>query len=736
MKKLKFAATLIAIGLLSACGQKDETSAAAAPAESGPAAGAETASPAAESAAANPAAGIDTQRIANARSEPANWLTVGGGYADQRYSPLKKINADNVKDLGLAWHYKIDVDRGAEATPVVIDGTMYTTGAYSILYALNAVTGELLWKHDPEVPRNKAGYACCDVVNRGVAVYKGKVYLGTFDGRLVALDAADGSKVWEINTVDNPKRTYSITGAPIAINDMIIIGNGGAEFNARGYVSAFDAANGELKWRFYTVPGEPENDGAHKEAMDAARKTWDSTSYLTQGGGGTVWNSFSYDPELDLLYFGTGNGVSWNKLVRQEPDADNLYISSVLALKASTGEYAWHYQEVPGDNWDYDAAATMTLADLEIGGKQRKVLMHAPKNGFFYVLDRATGELLSAEKFMPVDWATHVDLETGRPVVDEKIADWTKEPKLINPGPFGSHNWQPMSFSPDTGLVYIPAQEAAGYYAPHAEPTFNDRAGLWNLGANFPLPEDPKVLRDAVKGVTSKLLAWDPVAQKEAWSVHRESIWHGGTFTTAGNLVFQGSSQGQFEAYSADKGEKLWSAPANTGVIAGASSYEVDGEQYVAIMAGWGGVFPLFTGNIANFAKVKPEARVLVFKLGGKAKLPEPKNEPNPLPELQKVEGTEAQIALGKQVYSDNCEFCHGINVVGGGLVPDLRYAKPQTHKEFAAIVAGARSDKGMPAYAGVFTAEEVEAIRQYVIQRSHDLKAELDKKEVASSKY
>lgn len=723
MNQSKLAISLMSVVLLSACGQQSGSSGKA---DAEPAA-------ASSSAASNPVEGVDTARIAKAHSEPANWLTVGGGYGDQRYSLLKKIDTGNVGKLGLAWHYKIDIDRGAEATPVVVDGVMFTTGAYSILYALDAVTGKLLWKHDPEVPRNKAGYGCCDVVNRGVAVYKGKVYLATFDGRLVALDAADGSKAWEINTIDDPKRTYSITGAPLAANDLIIIGNGGSEFNARGYVSAFDAASGELKWRFYTVPGEPESDGPHKKAMDMARATWDSTSYLTQGGGGTVWNSFSYDPELDLLYFGTGNGVSWNKLERQEPTADNLFISSIVALKAKTGEYAWHYQEVPGDNWDYDASATITLADLEIGGKQRKVLLHAPKNGFFYVLDRASGELLSAEKFAPANWATHVDLKTGRPAVDHKVADYTKQGKLVTPGAFGAHNWHPMSFNPQTGLVYIPTQLVGTYYAPHQDLEFDNRTGVWNLGLNMPLPEDPKALRAAVEGLNSKLQAWDPIAQKEVWSVDHKNVWHGGTFTTAGNLVFQGTAQGQFAAYSADKGEKLWEAPANTGVIAGGMSYEVDGEQYVAVMAGWGGVYPLYVGAASNFTKVKPEARVLVFKLGGDAKLPEVKHDPIPLPELQEVTADEKQLAYGKKVFSDNCEFCHGINAIGGGLVPDLRYAKPQVHKEWAAIVAGARSNKGMPAFAGLLSAEEVEAIRQYVIKRSHELKSEIDEMAAAT---
>ncbi|HKY90677.1 MAG TPA: PQQ-dependent dehydrogenase, methanol/ethanol family [Nevskiaceae bacterium] len=694
----------------------------------------EAAAPTDEAAAAAPAGkaiNVDVARLTAPDKEPGNWLTVGRDYGDQRFSPLDKINDGNVSKLGLAWTYKVDVDRGAEATPLVVDGVMYTTGAYSILYALDAKTGALLWKYDPEVPRAKSGNACCDVVNRGVAIAGGKVFLNAFDGRVLAIDAKDGKKIWEVNAADGSGRTFALTGAPLAIKNMVIVGSGGAEFNARGYVNAFDQETGKLLWRWYTVPGDPSKP-QETPALEKAKATWTGTKYAEQGGGGTVWNSFSYDPEAGLLYFGTGNGVSWNRIERgEEKGGDNLFISSVVALKVDTGEYVWHYQEVPGDTWDYDSTANIVLADLEIGGKPRKVLLHAPKNAFFYVLDRLTGELLSAEKYAPANWASKVDLKTGRPQIDMKAADWWtgKEGKLLIPGPLGGHNWMPMSFSPKTGLVYIPAQEAPSFLSPHTELGFDNREGAWNIGLDLPIPTDAKELGVAATGYKGRLLAWDPVAQKKVWAVEHNDIWNGGTLATAGNLVFQGTADGRFVAYSADKGAKLWEAPANSGVIAAPMTYEVDGEQYVATMAGWGGVYPLLAGAVANKSKVRPEARVIVFKLGATGSLPPPKNEPVPLPELQEVKADEKALALGANLYGNNCSYCHGLNVIGGGVIPDLRYLTPEKHKIFAGIVAGAKADRGMPSFAGRLTQEQVDAIQQYVIQRSHDLKKELDAK-------
>ncbi len=666
----------------------------------------------------------------SARASPGEWPTTGGNYTEQRFSGLDKINASNVGKLGLAWTYKLDVDRAAEATPLVVDGVMYTTGAFSIVYALDAKTGKQKWKYDPKVPREKAGYACCDVGNRGVALNNGKVYFASFDGRLIALDAKSGKKVWETDTVVDHNRSYSITGAPLFVKGKVLIGNGGAEYGVRGYISAFDAESGKLAWRFFTVPGDPKQPPENK-AMEMARKTWSGTKYFEQGGGGTVWNCIAFDPELNLVYFGTGNGVEWNQKLRGETRADtNLFLASIVAVDADTGEYKWHYQETPGDMWDFDADESLVLADLPINGKPRKVIMQAPKNGFFYVLDRATGELLSAQNFVPVNWAKKVDLKTGKPQIDEATADWSNGAKVVVPGPIGAHNWQPMSFSPTTGLVYIPAQETAAFLAPNDTTPYDPTPGSWNVGMMPPpldaMPEDTKKLQPVADSFKGRLLAWDPVKQAPVWSADYSMPWNGGTLATAGNLVFQGTADGRFVAYSADKGEKLWETKANSGVMAGPMSYEIDGQQYVAVLAGWGGAYPLAYGAFVQKAKIKPESRVLVYKLGGTAKLPSPKNapavqpEPPPMPQVD-----DKTLAAGRDVFNGYCGICHGFNAVSSGVIPDLRYLTPEKHRDFPAIVFGARAKKGMPSFAGRLPPPYIDAIHAYLIKRAHDLEDE-----------
>jgi quinohemoprotein ethanol dehydrogenase len=691
----------------------------------------------AASAAAGPAA-VDGARILAADQEPGNWLTHGRSYDEQRFSPLDKINDDNVDKLGLAWHYKLDVDRGTEATPIVVDGRMFTTGAYSIVYAFEARSGKLLWKYDPQVPREISGYGCCDVVNRGVAVWNGKVIFGSFDGRLIALDAGSGKKVWETDTIVDRGRSYTVTGAPRIVpgsgsgagKGKVLIGNGGGELGVRGYISAYDADSGKMLWRFFTVPGDPKKPPANDinaKAMAMAAKTWSGDQYWVQGGGGTVWDSMAYDAELDLVYIGTGNGSMWNRQVRSAGKGDNLFLSSIVALKPDTGEYVWHYQTTPGDTWDYTATQHIILADLTIEGKPRKVLMQAPKNGFFYVIDRKTGELISAEKFMPQNWTTGMDQKTGRPI-ENPDADWTKKAALIFPGPLGAHNWQPMSFNPRTGLVYIPAQETVTFITPDNNAKMG-RVGTWNIGVQpFEMDEGLKGMASVADAYKGHLLAWDPVAQKAKWTQAYKSIWNGGTLTTAGNLVFQGTADGRFVAYAADNGKKLWESPANTGVMAAPVTFTAKGEQYVTVMAGWGGAYPLVVGNImqAQGVKTRAEARVLTFKLGGTAKLPPPKNELVPLPEPPKLEADEKTLVLGKALYNGYCGMCHGTNVVSGGVLPDLRYLTAEKHKMFAGILAGAYAKKGMPVFADILPPPYQEALHQYIIKRSHDLQAEL----------
>ncbi|MCX7069941.1 MAG: PQQ-dependent dehydrogenase, methanol/ethanol family [Gammaproteobacteria bacterium] len=677
--------------------------------------------------AATGTARVDGTRIAAADQEPGSWMSHGRTYGEQRFSPLKNIDAQTVGKLGLAWTYKLDVDRATEATPIVVDGVMYVTGAYSIVSALDPVSGKELWKFDPKVPRDTDRQGCCDVANRGVAVWKGRVYVGAYDGRLIALDARSGQPVWEVDTVLDHQRSYTVTGAPRVIKDKVVIGNGGAEFGVRGYVTAYDAATGKQVWRFFTVPGDPSKPPENK-AMEIALPTWKGDRWWKDGGGGggTAWDSMAYDPALDLLYIGTGNASLWNRATRSPGGGDNLFVSSIVAIRPDTGDYVWHYQTTPADTWDYTATQHIVLADLQIADKPRKVLMQAPKNGFFYVIDRETGELISAQKFAPANWASSVDLKTGRPV-ETAVADWTKEPKLISPGPLGAHNWQPMSFNPQTGLVYIPMQEAAALYVPDAKQRFTGK-GTWHMGTQpIAFPEnDAKALQGIMDLHKGHLIAWDPVAQKEVWRQSYVTVWNGGTLSTAGNLVFQGTADGRFVAYSADKGEKLWETPANTGVMAGPISYSIDGEQYVSVAAGWGGAFPVILGGLSEPAKVRPEARVLTYKLGGTAALPTPKALPARQPEPPAFTPEPKKVARGRDLYNAHCGMCHGPNAIAGSVLPDLRYLSAEKHGIFAGILAGAYAQKGMPSFMDVLAAEDVDSIHHYLVKRAQDLQGEL----------
>jgi PQQ-dependent dehydrogenase (methanol/ethanol family) len=667
-------------------------------------------------------AAVDGARIEAADSEPGNWLTHGRTYGEQRFSPLTDINADNAARLGLAWYYDLDTKRGQEATPIVVDGHMFVSTAWSKVKALNAATGELLWAYDPEVPGTKAVDVCCDVVNRGVAVWKGRVYLGTLDGRLIALDAASGDPVWSVQTTD-PELPYSITGAPRVFDDKVVIGNGGAEFGVRGYVSAYDTDTGELVWRFHTVPGDP-SEPFESKAMELAARTWNG-EWWKMGGGGTVWDAIVFDPALGLVYIGVGNGSPWNQDIRSPGGGDNLYLSSIVALHADTGEYAWHYQTTPGETWDYTATQPLILADLEIGGRTRKVIMQAPKNGFFYVLDRETGEFISAEPFATVTWASAIDAETGRPIENPEARYSGPAPSVVAPGPGGAHSWQPMAYNPQTGLVYIPVQDAAfPYFADNAF----ERTGLgFNTGVDFDLasmPQVPEVKAEIMSSVKGFLLAWDPVNQDEAWRAEYPGPSNGGVLTTAGNLVIQGTASGDVVAYRADDGERLWSAPAHTGVLAGPVSYEAGGEQYIAVAAGWGGVFSLAPGEIGLMSgRLGNNSRILAFKLGGNEEMPPDGTLVELTFDPPKVEANEETVAHGKALYHRHCVVCHGDAAVSGGLLPDLR-ASPAIgdQRTFQSIVLdGVRREFGMVSYAAELDADDAEAIRAYVVARAHE---------------
>ncbi|HEY0941548.1 MAG TPA: PQQ-dependent dehydrogenase, methanol/ethanol family [Steroidobacter sp.] len=559
---------------------------------------------------------VDAPRLLAASGNTADWLTHGRTYDEQRFSPLARIDQSNVAELKLAWFYDFDTTRGQEATPLVIDGVMYVTSAWSKVFALDARTGRELWRFDPQVKRAKAIDACCDVVNRGVAAWGHRVFVGTLDGRLIALDRDTGAPAWSVQTTD-PNKRYTITGAPRVIGGKVIIGNGGSEMGVRGYVSAYDADDGRMLWRFHTVPGDPKH-GFENAAMERAAKTWRG-QWWKYGGGGTVWDSMAYDPQLDLLYIGVGNGSPWNHRIRSNGEGDNLYLSSIVALQPASGEYVWHFQTTPAESWDFTATQHIILADLSIGGRLRKVLMQAPKNGFFYVLDRATGEFIHASNYVNVTWTTGLDPKTGRPhAVPE--ARYLHEPAMVAPGPLGAHNWYPMSFSPQTRLVYIPALDASGYYQHDDDFQWGERT----LNTGLAVSRDAANARTVAEAAKSKggamLLAWDPIAQREMWRVNHERAGNGGVLTTGGKLVFQGTADGLFNAYAADTGARLWSHDVQNAILGGPVTFELDGEQYVAALAGIGGV-------AATSAAGGPQSRsafgrVVAFKLGAKAKLP------------------------------------------------------------------------------------------------------------------
>ncbi len=684
--------------------------------------------PAAATSPAKAAAQVDAARLTAAAKDGANWMSTGRTYDEQRHSPLDKINAGNVKQLGLAWHHDFDaINRGQQATPIVVDGVLYVSTAWSKVFAFNAKTGELLWSYDPKVPGEWAINACCDVVNRGVAVWKGKVYLGTLDGRLVALDAATGKPVWDVLTIDKSQR-YAISGAPRVIKGKVLIGNAGAELGVRGYVSAYDAETGKMIWRFYTVPGDPAA-GFESKALEMAAKTWKG-QWWKLGGGGTVWDAMAYDSDTDLLFIGTSNGTPWNQALRSPGGGDNLFLSSIVALKAETGEYVWHYQTTPGDDWDYDSTNHMILADIKVADKDRKVIMQAAKNGVFYVLDRVTGEFISAKPFVTINWATGFDPKTGRPI-ENPVARYSRTGKtfVAMPGAAGGHSWHPMSYSPATGLVYIPALDLGMPFAP--ETNRKTSQYTFNIGYDFAatsMPQD-KLIKDTVKaGSVGHLAAWDPVAQKEVWRVDYKEPWAGGVLSTAGNLVFQGTAMGEFIAYSADKGTKLWSAPTQAGVVAAPVTYEVDGQQYVAIEVGYGGALAIAAGEIARDKHIagNNKPRLLVFALGGTDSLPPQENFTLPLNPPPST-ASAAVIDKGFHLFHPYCNNCHGDAAVSGSSIPDLQHSAVLADAAAweSIVLGGARKDRGMVSFAKELNKDDAEALRAYVIQRAHETIAE-----------
>lgn len=648
------------------------------------------------------------------------WPQYGRTADEQRYSPLDEVNSETVSRLGVSWFAEFDTDRGQEATPIMVDGVLYVSSAWSKVFAFDAGTGRKLWSFDPKVPPQTLFTGCCDAVNRGVAVADGRVFVASLDGRLIALDAKDGRQIWSTDTVDRSK-PYTSSGAPRVVGNLVLIGNSGAEYGVRGYISAYDTATGRMAWRFYTVPnpeGKPDNQPSDLPLLEKAAGTWFGDGWKKMGGGGgTVWDAISYDPDAGLVYFGVGNGGPFDIGARSDGRGDNLFLSSIVAVRAQTGEYVWHYQTTPGDSWDYTATQQIVLADLPIGGKTRKVLMQAPKNGIFYVLDRLTGELLSASPYVPINWANGVDLRTGRPNFVEN-AQYQNGPKSIKPGALGAHSWHPMAFSPKTGLVYIPAQHLEGVYARDAKFAF--RQGHSNTGldvTSVEFPDDPDVLK-AVQAVTyGELIAWDPLSGKRRWSVKRPYFLNGGVVATAGDLVFQGTAEGKFLAYDARNGKELWSYSTVNGIVAGPITYAIKGKQYVAVMVGYGG-FGAMVGMVVPDRPRLP-GRLLVFALDGKAKVPAQVVPPATTIDVQSLSSA-GDVKAGAAGYADNCLVCHGLNA-NSRFTADLRRSTIlQSQNAWQSVVIdGAFSDKGMVGFAKYLTPKDAEDIRAYVISKA-----------------
>ncbi len=657
-----------------------------------------------------------------------DWRTYGGTADEQRFSQLTAIDASTVGNLGLAWSHEFDTARGLEATPLVADGVIYTTTAWSKVYALDAVSGKLLWEYDPKVPGETGFKACCDVVNRGAALFDGKVYVGTLDGRLIALDAKTGKLIWSTLTVDQSK-PYTITGAPRVVKGNVLIGNGGAEYGVRGYVSAYDAQTGKMTWRFYTVPpakGAGPDGAASDKIIEKMQGTWDG-DWSKFGGGGTVWDSIVYDKEFNQVLIGVGNGSPWDHRLRSNGKGDNLFVSSVVALDADTGEYKWHYQGVPGESWDFTQTQSIILATLKIGGADRKVMMQAPKNGLFYVIDRSNGKLISAKNFVPVNWTTGVDMATGRPM-ENPDARYEKGVFVATPSGHGAHNWQPMAYSPQAGLAYIPAQEVPLAYV--SEKPFVARPGGWNLGVNLAinsLPDDKATLKAIRATLRGYLIAWNPVEQRETWRVDLGGPGNGGVLTSAGGLVFAGNAKGKLVAYAATSGKELWSYDAGIGIIAPPITYSVKGVQYVAVMAGYGGGYGL-PAAFAELQGPRPNGRLLVFALGGKASY-KIERAPQAPPVIVQNEWSPETVAKGAELYGNTCSVCHGGGVRSSGVLPDLRRSGVLADRATwqAVVHDGALKANGMVGFAKWMSPEDVESVRAYVADRARLLAKEPD---------
>jgi quinohemoprotein ethanol dehydrogenase len=659
---------------------------------------------------------VTEERVLAEAANGANWFLKGGNFRGEHFSPLREIDDKTVTDLGLAWSTDLPVPDGISATPVVVDGIIYLSGAWSLVFAVDGKSGKLLWQHDPDVRSRLAqdpSMSWVARVNRGVAVWQGKVFATTADCRLIALDAASGKELWSKQTCDR-KQGYSITDSPYVGGNSVFVGNAGSESHMknRGYVSAYDADGGTLQWRFYTVPSDDPTQNT-SAAMKMAAKTWSGDALEKFGGGGSNWNEMTYDPDSGLLFFGTAGALPYDYHVRSPEGGDNLFLSSVIAVNADTGEYVWHYQTVPEDSWEYNATMNIILADLAIDGEKRKTLLIAPKNGFHYVLDRLSGELLAADNYAKVNWATHIDMDTGRPVYAAAAEFWKRpdEDVAIWPNMWGAHSWNAMAFHPELKLVYIPVIDVPSIVSGYDEGDFDDTLEMQTVVDGKPFSP-------------GKLVAWDPVKSEARWTVAHDLPFNGGILATAGNLVFQGDAFGRFNAYTADSGRKAWSVATGSTISAAPVSYSIDDQQYVLIPVGAGGGVQFVYPQMHAGDQVQGPTRLMAFALEEDTPMPLLAPERRSLPPQPELQASAEEIEAGRQLFNWECRGCHGKNAIArfGGSVPDLRYASAETHAAWQDIViGGARQPNGMPRFE--FSLEESEAIRKYVLSRSAQLR-------------
>ena len=671
---------------------------------------------------------VTDQRIINAAvNEPGSWLSHGHNYKEQRFSTLTEINKRNLNRLSLEWTLPIGgAAERMQGTPLVIDGVMYVTNGWSVVYALDAATGEKIWEYDPKTDREYVKYSCCGgVVNRGVAVSEGKVFVATYDGRLIAVDANTGEEIWDIDTWHpSALGRFNISGAPRVAGGKVFIGQGSSESgHRRGYVTAYDAETGEIDWRFYLVPGDPSKPFEHPE-MEMAAKTWGG-EWWKYGGGGTAWNSLVYDEELHTLYIGVGNGAPWPRDIRSPGGGDDLFLTAIVAVDVDTGRMKWYYQTVPGDNWDYSSAMDITLGEVEVDGKRTKVLLQAPKNGFFYVLDRTNGKLLRAHPYTDgITWATHVDMKTGRPVENPEVV-FERDPQWILPANAGAHNWEPQSWDEQAGIMYFYYHDYPNFYA--LDETFVktgeyeiNEVGL-SLGIAFgPYRQTLEETANERPPAEGYLTAFDPLTGEHKWRHQLESVFNGGVLATQAGLLFQGEGTGRFTVRDTENGEVLWTFDAYGAFSSSVMTYSIQGKQYVATM-------------ISSNRTYDRPGELLVFALDGEAPWREPNKRAVTVPEQPPQTASREMLDLGNKLYHDQCAICHrslGTPSIVAAAAPDLRMMSKDTQASFEAIVLGGmKKTLGMPSFADVFDRNSTAAVRAFISSKATEAKqAQLEK--------